>query len=65
LVVAGGVDGELAEEFAGGGVDDADVESVDEFEDGGSSVLGADSDVVHLAVQAEAEFAVFVDDVAE
>ena len=30
LVVAGGVDGEFAEEFAGGGVDDADVEVVDE-----------------------------------
>jgi hypothetical protein len=30
LVVAGGVDGQLAEDLAGGGVDDADVEVVDE-----------------------------------
>ena len=28
LVVAGGVEGEVAEDFAGGGVDDADVEVV-------------------------------------
>jgi hypothetical protein len=35
LVVAGGVDGEFAEEFAGGGVDDADVEVVDQLQDGG------------------------------
>jgi hypothetical protein len=42
LVVAVGVDGELAEEFAGGGVDDADVEVVNEFEDLGSGVLGSD-----------------------
>jgi len=33
LVVAGGVDGELAEEFAGRGVDDADVQVVDEQDD--------------------------------
>ena len=32
LVVAAGVDGQLAEQFAGGGVDDADVEVVDEHE---------------------------------
>ena len=30
LVVAGGVEGEVAEEFAGGGVDDAHVEVGDE-----------------------------------
>ena len=30
LVVARGVDEEFAEEFAGGGVDDADVEVVDQ-----------------------------------
>jgi hypothetical protein len=40
LVVAGGVDGEFAEEFAGGGVDDADVEVVDQLQDGGSGVFG-------------------------
>jgi hypothetical protein len=30
LVVAAGVDGQFAQEFAGGGVDDAHVEVVDE-----------------------------------
>ena len=30
LVVAAGVEDQFAEEFAGGGVDDADVEVVDE-----------------------------------
>ncbi len=38
LVVAVGVDGEFAEEFAGGGVHDADVEVVDEQDDVGSGV---------------------------
>jgi hypothetical protein len=33
LVVAGGVEGEFAEEFSGGGVDDADVVIVDEHSD--------------------------------
>ncbi len=39
MVVAGGVDGELAEEFAGGGVDDADVQVLDEQQDVGSGVV--------------------------
>ena len=43
LVVAVGVDGEVAEEFAGGGVDDADVEVFDEEEDVGSGVGSPDS----------------------
>jgi hypothetical protein len=30
LVVPGGVEGELAQQFAGGGVDDADVQVLDE-----------------------------------
>src|SRR3546814_4066864 len=46
LVVAGGVDGELAEEFAGGCVDDPDVEVVDEEDHGGSGVGSPDADVV-------------------
>ena len=37
LIVAVGVEGELAEEFSGGWVDDADVEVVD---DGLADVLG-------------------------
>jgi len=45
-VVAGGVDGELAEEFTGGGVDDPDVRVLDEQQDVGSGVGSADADVV-------------------
>ncbi len=45
MVVLGGVDGELAEEFAGDGVDDADVEVLDEQDDVGSLVGSADADV--------------------
>lgn len=41
LVVPGGVEGEVAEEFAGGGVDDADVEVGDEDDDVGSGVFSA------------------------
>jgi hypothetical protein len=47
LVVAGGVEGEVAEDFAGGAVDDADVEVVDEHEHGAAGVGSADADVVH------------------
>jgi len=46
LVVAGGVEGEFAEDFAGGGVDDADVVVVGQEQDGGSGVGLADADVV-------------------
>lgn len=49
LVAAGGVEGEVAKQFAGGGVDDADVEVVDEQEDGLAGVGAADADVVHAA----------------
>ena len=41
LVVLGGVDGELADELAGGCVDDADV--VGEDDNACSSVLGAEA----------------------
>ena len=50
LVVAGGVEGQFAEEFAGGGVDDADVQVLDEQQDVGPGVGPADADVVELAV---------------
>jgi hypothetical protein len=43
LVVAGGVEGELAEDLAGGLVDDADVEVVDEHEDGLAGVGASDA----------------------
>src|SRR5580700_4001542 len=63
LVVAGGVEGELAEEFAGGGADDADVQVLDEQEDVGSGVGPADADVVELAGVAEGDGTGFADDV--
>jgi hypothetical protein len=40
LVVAVGVEGELAQELAGGGVDDADVQVLDEAKDAGSGSNG-------------------------
>jgi hypothetical protein len=46
LVVAGGVEYQFAEELAGGGVDDADVQVLDEEQDVGSGVGSADADVV-------------------
>ena len=61
LVVAGGVEGEVVEEFAGGGVDDADVEVGDEQEDGGSGVGSPDAEVVEAAVVAQGDFAGAVD----
>jgi hypothetical protein len=45
LIVPGGVEGEFAEEFACGGVDDADVQVVDWEQDAGSGVGAADADV--------------------
>ena len=48
LVVDGWVEGEVAEEFAGDGVDDADVEVGDECDDVGSGVGSADADVVQF-----------------
>ena len=61
LVVAGGVDDQFADELAGGGVDDADVQVLDEHQDGGPGVGPADADVVELAADAEGELAVGVD----
>ena len=63
MVVAGGVDGQLAQEFAGDGVDDADVEIVNEQQDVGSGVgsgvvgvaASADADVVEAAGQAQGD----------
>ena len=57
VVAAGGVDGELAEDLAGGGVDDAYVEVGDEQDDAGSGVGSADGDVVQLAVESERDVA--------
>jgi hypothetical protein len=55
LVVPVGVDDQFAVELAGGGVDDADVEVVDEQDDVGSGVGSADADVVESAVDAEGD----------
>jgi hypothetical protein len=46
LVVAVRIEGEVAEEFAGGGVDDADVQVLDQQQNVGSGVGPADADVV-------------------
>ena len=61
LVVLVEVDGELSEEFAGDGVDDSDVEVLDEQDDVGSGVGSADADVAELAGDAEGDGAGLVD----
>ena len=61
LVVLGGVEGELGEEFAGVGVDDVDVQVLDEHQDRGSGVGSADADVVESAVVAQGDGADAVD----
>ena len=54
----------MADELAGGGVDDPDVEVVDEHENAGSGVGAADADVVQRAVNAQCQAALGVDAVA-
>jgi hypothetical protein len=49
LVVPGGVDGEFADEFCGGGVDDADFEVLDEHQDAGPGAGSSDADVVQTS----------------
>ena len=61
LVVAAGVEGEVAEDFAGDRVDDADVKVLDDQGDVGSGVGSADADVVESAVVAEGDAAGCVD----
>src|SRR4051795_4266207 len=61
LVALGCVEDELAEEFAGGGVDDADVEVLGEDGDAGSGVGAADADGVHLAAVSPGDLAGLVD----
>ena len=58
MVAAFGVDGESADDLAGGGVDDSYVEVVDEQDDAGSVEGSSEADVVHLAVDAQADVAV-------
>jgi hypothetical protein len=62
LVALGGVEDEFAEEFAGGGVDDADVGVLDK--DVGPSVGSSDADGVELPAVTQGDLAGFVDAVA-
>jgi hypothetical protein len=55
LVVLVRVEGKFAEELAGSGTDDADVQVLDEEKDAGSGVSPADADVVQSAVVAEGD----------
>jgi len=61
LVVAGEVKGEVAEQFARCGVDDPDVQVLDEHQNAGSGVGSADADVVEAAAVADGELSVGVD----
>src|SRR5919206_3984141 len=61
LVGAVGVEDQLAEEFSGGGVDDADLAVLDEGENAGSGVGSADADRVEPAAVAEGDLAGGVD----
>lgn len=61
LVVAGGVENELAEQLAGVFVDDADVAVLDQEQDVGSGVGSADTDVMEPALVAQVDNAGGVD----
>jgi hypothetical protein len=61
LVVAAGVDGQFAEQLPSGGVDDADVEVVDEHEHVGLGVGSSDAEVVEAAGHAQGDHAAVVD----
>ena len=63
LVVVCGVKGEVAEEFSGVWVDDADVEVVDEHDDVGSGVGSPDADVVEGSSVAQGHGACVSNDV--
>ena len=58
LVVVFGVEGELADEFACFGVDDGDLEVLDQEQDGGAVPGPADADVVEASGSAEGDAAV-------
>src|ERR1700761_2874736 len=49
------VEDELSQEFAGVGVDDADVQVLDQEQDAGSGVGAADADVVEASLVAEGD----------
>ncbi len=64
LVVAGGVEDQFAQEFAGLGVDDADVAVDDQEQNVGAGVDASEADGVQPAVVAQGEDAAGVDAVA-
>jgi hypothetical protein len=55
LVVLVGVEDEFADQLAGGGVDDADVQVLDQEQDAGSGVGASDADVVEPSLVAEGD----------
>jgi len=55
LVIAGGVEGEVSQEFSCLLVDDPDVEAFDEHDDFRIFVGSPDSDVVHFSCEAEGD----------
>ncbi len=55
LVAAVWVEGEVSEKFACFGVDDSDIEVVDDEDHGRVFVGAADADVVHSSCSAEAD----------
>ena len=61
MVAAVGVEGEGSQDFAGGRVDDSDVEVVDEHDDGLAGPASADGDLVECGLVAEGDFAGVVD----
>ncbi|MPM03227.1 hypothetical protein SDC9_49492 [bioreactor metagenome] len=63
LVEACGVEGQVTQDFSGGGVDDGDVEVVDEGQDVGSCVGLPDPDAVEGAVVTQGDRACFGDSV--
>ena len=61
LVALGWVERQLADELSGDGVDDADVEVLDQDEDAGSGVGSSDADGVELTAVAQGDLAGLVD----
>jgi hypothetical protein len=64
MVVASWFGDEVAQDLAGGGVDDGDVEVLDEQDDVGSGVGSANAEVAEAARDAQGDAAGFVDLVA-
>ncbi len=61
VVVTVGIDGQLAQELSGDGIDDAHFEVLNQQDDVGSGVGSSDPDVMQPAVDAERHGAGFVD----